>query len=209
MAPGFGVLPPAASARGLIFAGNQDPALRAVFSTYAANTPQLFLDLDRDKAQTLGLAVGDAFNALQATLGGYYVNDFNLFGRTWQVNLQAEAIDRSKVGDIYRIHVRNKNGDMVPIRAVAEPRLIVGPQTVIRYNNNLLQTDAKLVELLERYRHINLSDRCSRTNSLCRRRRIYTWRWTNRNSCCRGTAATAGCGGDRKCGCLCCCGGIR
>ncbi len=125
----------AASARGLIFAANQDPTLRAVFSTYAANTPQLYLDLDRNKAQTLGLAVGDVFNALQATLGGYYVNDFNLFGRTWQVNVQAEAIDRSKVVDIYRIHVRNKNGDMVPIRAIAEPKLIVGPQTIIRYNN--------------------------------------------------------------------------
>jgi hydrophobe/amphiphile efflux-1 (HAE1) family protein len=125
----------AASARGLIFAANQDPALRAVFSTYAANTPQLYLDLDRDKAQTLGLAIGDVFNALQATLGGYYVNDFNMFGRNWQVNVQAEAVDRSRVGDIYRIHVRNKNGDMVPARAVAEPRLIVGPQTIIRYNN--------------------------------------------------------------------------
>jgi multidrug efflux pump subunit AcrB len=125
----------AGSARGLIFAANQDPVLRAVFSTYAANTPQLYLDLDRDKAQTLGVAVGDVFNALQATLGGYYVNDFNLFGRTWQVNIQAEATDRKRVQDIYRIHVRNKSGDMVPIRAVAEPKLIVGPQTIIRYNN--------------------------------------------------------------------------
>jgi hydrophobe/amphiphile efflux-1 (HAE1) family protein len=125
----------AASARGLIFAANQDPALRAVFSTYAANTPQLYLDLDRDKAQTLGLAVGDVFNALQATLGGYYINDFNLFGRTWQVNVQAEATDRNQVPDIYRIHVRNNNGGMVPLRSIAEPRLIVGPQTIIRYNN--------------------------------------------------------------------------
>jgi hydrophobe/amphiphile efflux-1 (HAE1) family protein len=125
----------AATARGLMFAANQAPALRAVFSTYAANTPQLYLDLDRDKAQTLGLAVGDVFNALQASLGGYYANDFNMQGRNWQVNVQAEAIDRSKVPDIYRIHVRNKNGEMVPVRAVAEPRLIVGPQTIIRYNN--------------------------------------------------------------------------
>jgi multidrug efflux pump len=125
----------AASARGLIFAANQDPALRGVFTTYAANTPQLYLDLDRDKVQTLGLAVGDVFNALQATLGGYYVNDFNLFGRTWQVNVQAEAADRKRVGDIDRIHVRNKSGEMVPLRSIAEPRLIVGPQTIIRYNN--------------------------------------------------------------------------
>jgi multidrug efflux pump subunit AcrB len=106
-----------------------------VFTTYAANTPQLYLDLDRDKVQTLGLAVGDVFNALQATLGGYYVNDFNLFGRTWQVNVQAEAADRKRVGDIDRIHVRNKSGEMVPLRSIAEPRLIVGPQTIIRYNN--------------------------------------------------------------------------
>jgi hydrophobe/amphiphile efflux-1 (HAE1) family protein len=125
----------AGSARGLVFAANQEPVLRAVFTTYAANTPQLYLDLDRDKAQTLGLAVGDVFNALQATLGGYYINDFNLFGRTWQVNVQAEAADRNQVADIYRIHVRNQAGEMVPLRSIAEPRLIVGPQTIIRYNN--------------------------------------------------------------------------
>ncbi len=85
--------------------------------------------------QTLGIQVNDVFTALQATLGGYYINDFNLFGRTWQVNMQAEAADRDEVPDIYRIHVRNSSGDMVPLRSIAEPRLIVGPQTVIRYNN--------------------------------------------------------------------------
>jgi hydrophobe/amphiphile efflux-1 (HAE1) family protein len=125
----------AASARGMIFAANQDPALQRVFTTYAASTPQLYLDVDRDKAQTLGVAVGDIFNALQATLGGYYVNDFNLFGRVWQVNIQAEATDRKRVDDIYRVHVRNSAGKMVPIRSVADVRLFVGPQTIIRYNN--------------------------------------------------------------------------
>jgi multidrug efflux pump subunit AcrB len=119
----------------LVFAANQDPALRAVFTTYAANTPQVFLQVDRDKVQTLGLKVGDVFNALQATLGGFYVNDFNLFGRTWQVNLQAEPADRNEVHDIDRIHVRNRDGSMVPLRSIAEPRLIVGPQAIIRYNN--------------------------------------------------------------------------
>ena len=68
--------------------------------------------------QTLGVAVSDVFSALQATLGGYYVNDFNLFGRTWQVNVQGEASDRSKIDDIYRIHVRNNDG-----RDGAAPRL--------------------------------------------------------------------------------------
>ena len=113
----------AAAARGLVFTANQDPALRAVFTTYSANTPQLYLDVDRDKVQTLGISVGDVFNALQAILGGFYINDFNLFGRTWQVNVQAEAADRAKVDDIYRIHVRNRQGQMVPLRAFAEPRL--------------------------------------------------------------------------------------
>ena len=124
--------PPAA--RGLVFTANQDPALRAVFTTYSANTPQLYLDVDRDKVQTLGISVGDVFNALQAILGGFYINDFNLFGRTWQVNVQAEAADRAKVDDIYRIHVRNRQGQMVPLR-FAEPRLTLRPQTIVRYNN--------------------------------------------------------------------------
>jgi multidrug efflux pump subunit AcrB len=106
-----------------------------VFTTYGANTPQLHLDIDRDKVQTLGVQVADLFNALQATLGGYYVNSFNLFGRTWQVNIQAEQADRNEVPDIYRIHVRNANGDMVPLRAFADARLILGPQSIQRYNN--------------------------------------------------------------------------
>jgi hydrophobe/amphiphile efflux-1 (HAE1) family protein len=125
----------AATARGLIFSANQDPALSRVFTTYGANTPQLHLDIDRDKVQTLGVQVADLFNALQATLGGYYVNSFNLFGRTWQVNIQAEQADRNEVPDIYRIHVRNANGDMVPLRAFADARLILGPQSIQRYNN--------------------------------------------------------------------------
>jgi hydrophobe/amphiphile efflux-1 (HAE1) family protein len=125
----------AAVARGLIFAANQDPQLQGVFTTYSASTPQLFLDIDRDKVQTLGISLSDVFNALQATLGGYYINDLNLFGRTWQLNLQAEQEDRDSIDDIYRIHVRNLNGDMVPLRSFAEVRTIVGPQAIVRYNN--------------------------------------------------------------------------
>ncbi|HWT07545.1 MAG TPA: efflux RND transporter permease subunit, partial [Roseomonas sp.] len=120
---------------GLIVAANQDPRLAAVFSTFNATNPTLFLDLDRDKAQALGLRIADVFTALQATLGGFYVNDFNLFGRTWQVNLQGEAADRNDVDDIWRIHVRNSRGEMVPLRAVADVRTRVGPQTIFRYNN--------------------------------------------------------------------------
>jgi hydrophobe/amphiphile efflux-1 (HAE1) family protein len=125
----------AATARGMLFSANQDPALRAVFTTYNANTPQLYLDLDRNKVQTLGLQVSDVFSAMQATLGGYYVNDFNQFGRTWQVNVQGEPNDRNTVGDIFRIHIRNRNGAMVPLRAVGDVKTLLGPQSIIRYNN--------------------------------------------------------------------------
>ncbi|MBI3435470.1 MAG: multidrug efflux RND transporter permease subunit [Proteobacteria bacterium] len=125
----------AAVARGLVFAANQDPALRAVFTTYSASTPQLYLDIDREKVQTLGVDVADVFAALQSVLGSAYVNDFNLFGRTWQVTLQGEASDRARIGDIYRINVRNRGGDMVPIRAFANARIVLGPQSVTRYNN--------------------------------------------------------------------------
>ena len=112
----------AAVARGLVFAANQNPVLQRVFTTFSANTPQLYLDIDRDKVQTLGIEVSDVFSTLQAVLGSAYVNDFNLFGRTWQVVVQGEASDRSKIDDIYRINVRNNKGEMVPVRAFAEAR---------------------------------------------------------------------------------------
>ena len=125
----------AAVMRALVLAANQDPNLQRVFSTWATNNPQVFLDIDREKAQTLGVSISDVFTALQATLGGYYVNDFNKFGRVWQVQVQGQEMDRARFGDVYRIHVRNKDGDMVPIRAFMEPKLILGPQILQRYNN--------------------------------------------------------------------------
>jgi HAE1 family hydrophobic/amphiphilic exporter-1 len=124
----------AAVMRGLLVAANQASELAGVFSTFAAETPQIRLDIDRDKAQVLGVKISDIFNALQSTLGGYYVNDFNLFGRVWQVNVQAEAPFRDRIDDIYRVYVRNSAGTMVPIRALAQARLVEGPQAIIRYN---------------------------------------------------------------------------
>ncbi len=124
----------AATLRGLILAANQQPELAGVFSTYAADTPQIYLDVDRDKAQVLGVKIADIFNALQTTLGGFYVNDFNVFGRTWQVNVEADTPFRDKVSDIDRVYVRNAQGNMVPIRALARTRLVQGPQAVVRYN---------------------------------------------------------------------------
>jgi hydrophobic/amphiphilic exporter-1 (mainly G- bacteria), HAE1 family len=124
----------AATMRGMLVAANQRPELAGVFSTYAADTPQVYLNIDRDKAQVLGVKITDIFNALQSTMGTFYVNDFNLFGRTWQVNVQAETQDRNQIDDIYRVYVKNNRGAMVPIRALAEAQLVQGPQAVVRYN---------------------------------------------------------------------------
>jgi HAE1 family hydrophobic/amphiphilic exporter-1 len=125
----------AAAMRGLIVAANQDPRLTGVFSTFEATAPQVRLDIDRTKAETLGLNLSDIFTTLQATLGGFYVNDFNLFGRTWTVRLQAERAFRDAIDDIGRIYVRNAAGEMTPLSGVAEARLDAGPRTLTRYNN--------------------------------------------------------------------------
>ena len=120
---------------GLLAAANQDPRLTRVFSTFSPTTPSIYLDIDREKAQALQLSISDVFTALQATLGGIYVNDFNLFGRTWQVNIQGQAADRTDIPSIWRIHVRNRQGTMVPLRSIADARVVLGPQTITRYNN--------------------------------------------------------------------------
>jgi hydrophobe/amphiphile efflux-1 (HAE1) family protein len=126
--------------RGLLVAANQDPQLVRVFSTFSATTPSVFLDIDRDKAKILDVKISSIFDALQSSLGGYYVNDFNLFGRTWQVQVEAEAQDRNTIEDIYRIHVRASKGEMIPLRSLVDARITVGPQALIRYDNQLAAT---------------------------------------------------------------------
>ncbi len=121
--------------QGLVAAANQDPRLTRVFSTFTASNPSIWLEIDREKAQALGLSISDVFNTLQTSLGGYYVNDFNLFGRTWQVNIQGEAADRSDVNALNKIYVRNRTGEMVPLRAIADIQVRLGPQVISRYNN--------------------------------------------------------------------------
>src|SRR5262249_5569579 len=86
--------------RGLAVAANQDPELNRVFSTFSATNPSIYLDIDRDKVQILGVQLNDVFQALQASLGGIYVNDVNLFGRRWQVNVHAAASDRASRDDL-------------------------------------------------------------------------------------------------------------
>ena len=121
--------------QGLVAAANQDPRLSRVFSTYGANAPSIFLDIDREKAQALGITLSDVFTTLQATLGGYFTNNFNLFGRTWQVNLQAEAADRRDVSALWKIFIRTAKGNMVPLQSIASERTVTGPQVITRYNN--------------------------------------------------------------------------
>jgi HAE1 family hydrophobic/amphiphilic exporter-1 len=125
----------ASAVRGLVAAANQDPRLARVFSTYGASAPSLYLDIDREKAQALGLTINDVFTTLQATLGSYFINNFNLFGRTWQVNLEAEAASRRAVSDLWNIYIRNVKGTMVPLQSIASLRIINGPPVITRYNN--------------------------------------------------------------------------
>ena len=106
----------AAVADGLVIAANQNPALAGVYTTFGASTPQIYLKLDRQRAETLGVSIGSIFSALQTTMGGTYVNDFNRFGRTWQVKVQADAPDRKSVDDIFRVRVRTAQGDLIPLR---------------------------------------------------------------------------------------------
>jgi multidrug efflux pump subunit AcrB len=121
--------------RGLTVAANQNPQLTRVFSTFSATNPSIYLDIDRNKAQIIGVPLNAVFQALQASLGGYFVNNMNLFGRTWQVQVEAEAADRTKIDDIYRINVRSNEGKMIPLRSLVEVRVVVGPPALIRYNN--------------------------------------------------------------------------
>jgi hydrophobe/amphiphile efflux-1 (HAE1) family protein len=121
--------------QGLLAAANQDPRLTRVFSTFTASNPSIFLDIDREKTQALGLGMNDVFGALQATLGGIFVNNFNLFGRVWQVNIQGEAADRREVRDLWQIQIRNRFGENVQLRSIADARVVLGPQVITRYNN--------------------------------------------------------------------------
>ena len=121
--------------QGLLAAANRDPRLTRVFSTFTASNPSIYLNIDRQKAQALGLSMSDVFNTLGATLGGIYINNFNLFGRVWQVIIQGEAANRRDVSSLWQIYIRNKFGSTVPLASIAHAGIIVGPQVITRYNN--------------------------------------------------------------------------
>ncbi len=114
--------------------GNQLPGLVGLFNSFRARTPQLYVDIDREKVKSMGVPLTDVFDALQAYLGSFYVNDFNRFGRTWQVNVQADAPFRTDAETLRNFKVRNAAGEMVPLGALAEVRDSTGPVQVTRYN---------------------------------------------------------------------------
>ena len=115
-------------------AANQEPATTAVFSFFETRTPQLYADIDRERAEKLGVPVSEVFSALEVYLGSAFVNDFNYLGRTFRVTAQADAEFRMSAEDISRIRVRNSNGDMVPLSSIATFSFQSGPSRVPRYN---------------------------------------------------------------------------
>ncbi|CDX12831.1 multidrug efflux system protein [Mesorhizobium plurifarium] len=122
----------------LIAEARKQPELnpQQLFSSFSTSTPQFNYDLDRSKAKLLGLNLPDVFNTLQIYLGSLYVNDFNLFGRTFRVTIQADKDARADATDISRLYVRNASGGMVPLSTLGKLVPIVGPETVPHYNNN-------------------------------------------------------------------------
>ncbi|RPJ61032.1 MAG: multidrug efflux RND transporter permease subunit [Acidobacteria bacterium] len=120
--------------RALVVAGNQDPRIRNMFSTYQTNVPQVRLEVDRKQAQALGVPVGDVFRTLQTQLGSFYVNDFNKFGRVFRVIVQAETSYRSAQQDIGRLYVKSSAGAMVPVNSLVSLQPRVGPESINRFN---------------------------------------------------------------------------
>ncbi len=125
----------ASTMRAITVEANQDHRLTGVFSTYSVNMPQLFLTVDREKALSMGVAISDIYNTMQMMLGGYYVNDFNQYGRTWQVRIQAEDAFRDTQEKVSHYFVRSNSGAMVPISSLITLKPIVGVQSIPRYNN--------------------------------------------------------------------------
>lgn len=124
----------AAALGGMIVGANGRPSLTRVFSNYSANTPQYFIDINRELALTKGVAINEIFQVLNANFGSFYVNDFNKFGKTYRVFVQAEGISRAVPSDIGGVYVRNKRGKMIPLKAFVRVIPVQGPERIDRYN---------------------------------------------------------------------------
>jgi len=122
------------AAEQVVALGEADPHLQDLFTSFRADTPWLELVIDRAQAKDRGVSIDDLRTTLESTLGPYYINDFNRFGRTWQVNVQALGTFRQSVEDVKQLKVRNSTGDMVPLADFASVRYVSGPVLVMRYN---------------------------------------------------------------------------
>lgn len=118
----------------LLTRANQTPGLQGVFSTYTANAPQLQIEVDRNKAEALQVPVEEIYSTLQTYIGSRYVNDFNAFGRTYRVYVQADQQFRSNPDDIGQLYVRSRQGDMIPLSSLVTITSTTGPQTINHYN---------------------------------------------------------------------------
>jgi HAE1 family hydrophobic/amphiphilic exporter-1 len=122
------------SANDVINNGRSSPVLTRLNQNFRATVPQLYADVDREKAKRMNVPLQSVFDTLQANLGSAYVNDFNLFGRTWRVMVQADQPFRMRPEDIDRLEVRSIDGQMVPLSTLVAVSKSVGPETVNRFN---------------------------------------------------------------------------
>lgn len=118
----------------LVYATNQRAEIGQAYTTFRANVPKVFVDLDREKAKTLDVPISEVFQTLQAYMGSYYVNDFNLFGRVYRVMIQADGSYRDKIEDISSLYARSQNGEMVPLGTLIDVENVLGPVLLNRYN---------------------------------------------------------------------------
>ncbi len=118
----------------LVYASNQRPEIGQAYTTFRANVPKVFVNLDREKAKTLDVPISEVFQTLQAYMGSYYVNDFNLFGRVYRVMIQADGSYRDKVEDISNLYARSTTGEMVPLGTLIDVENVLGPVLLNRYN---------------------------------------------------------------------------
>ncbi|MCK5880707.1 MAG: efflux RND transporter permease subunit, partial [Sinobacterium sp.] len=118
----------------LVIEGSQSPSVASAFTTFRANVPQYFVDVDRVKAKTLGISLTEIFVTLQSQLGSSYINDFNKFGQTYQVIMQADSKYRDAISDLDKFYLRTSGGDMVPLTNLVKITPILGPDNVWRYN---------------------------------------------------------------------------
>jgi hydrophobe/amphiphile efflux-1 (HAE1) family protein len=130
----LGLLELETAAEAMAAAGNEQPGVVGIFNGFRAQTPQLYVDIDRIKCKAMEVSLQDVFIALQLYLGGMYANDFNQFGRTWQVNLQADPKYRVSPEQVGQLRVRTRAGRMVPLGSLSSIRESTGPAMVVRYN---------------------------------------------------------------------------